>query len=453
MNSTVFNAADSGQHKMDPMAQATAAFDRLDLHDGGGVQYVSVGNGQFIPATGGPNMNPSGMLANGVMGAGPMGAGVMAVGMNASMNPTMGGMQPLSPVSMGAPIGMLSPMMAGMGAGHMADASGRIRRDIAVPNDKVGLVIGRGGETIRSLQINTGCRIHIAQDSPMYDSQRQVTLEGSQQEIDMAEEEIMRILSSRGANRPPRGPGFGGAPGGQGKEEAIIEIPNNMVGLIIGRGGETIKMLQIKTGASIQVTRDSERDTSSNMRTVRLWGAPEQIEYMKSEIEKMVFGPMRGLPGGMGGQAQVMVISIPSDCVGTVIGKQGETIKMLQYRTGCRIQISKDDRGGHTREVSLTGDENQLRIAQQQISLLCAQRGSGMASRDGGGNMGAMTGMAAQMMAPTGMAGMPPQMTGWRVPQMGQMSLPQYTQAGPSYGYSSPVVPYGMAGFMPFQGI
>ncbi|KAK3222161.1 hypothetical protein Dsin_009186 [Dipteronia sinensis] len=35
-----------------------------------------------------------------------------------------------------------------------------------------------------------------------------------------------------------------------------IEIPNMRVGIIIGKGGETIKYLQLQSGAKIQVTRD-----------------------------------------------------------------------------------------------------------------------------------------------------------------------------------------------------
>lgn len=56
-----------------------------------------------------------------------------------------------------------------------------------------------------------------------------------------------------------------------------IEVPNARVGVIIGRGGETIKYLQLQTGAKIQVTRDMDSDRNSHTRGVELVGTPEQI--------------------------------------------------------------------------------------------------------------------------------------------------------------------------------
>ena len=56
-----------------------------------------------------------------------------------------------------------------------------------------------------------------------------------------------------------------------------IDIPNGRVGVIIGKGGETIKYLQIQFGAKIQVTRDMDVDPNSPPRMVELMGTPEQI--------------------------------------------------------------------------------------------------------------------------------------------------------------------------------
>lgn len=49
------------------------------------------------------------------------------------------------------------------------------------------------------------------------------------------------------------------------------------VGVIIGKGGETIKYLQLQSGAKIQVTRDMDADPSSMTRLVELTGTSEQI--------------------------------------------------------------------------------------------------------------------------------------------------------------------------------
>lgn len=63
-----------------------------------------------------------------------------------------------------------------------------------------------------------------------------------------------------------------------------IEIPNGRVGVIIGKGGETIKYLQLQSGAKIQVTRDMDSDPHSQTRLVELMGSSEQI----SKAEQLI---------------------------------------------------------------------------------------------------------------------------------------------------------------------
>ena len=66
-----------------------------------------------------------------------------------------------------------------------------------------------------------------------------------------------------------------------------IDIPNGRVGVIIGKGGETIKYLQTLSGAKIQVTRDMDADLNSPTRMVELMGTPAQIataERLISEV-------------------------------------------------------------------------------------------------------------------------------------------------------------------------
>ena len=64
--------------------------------------------------------------------------------------------------------------------------------------------------------------------------------------------------------KPGIGGGMGGsAVGGGGNGSVEIIIPNDCVGLVIGRGGDVIKMLQAQSGARIQVRngrKDRERD-------------------------------------------------------------------------------------------------------------------------------------------------------------------------------------------------
>jgi far upstream element-binding protein len=36
------------------------------------------------------------------------------------------------------------------------------------------------------------------------------------------------------------------------------------------------------------------------------------------------------------------ILPVPNDCVGLIIGKNGETIRKLHRETGCKIQVNKN---------------------------------------------------------------------------------------------------------------
>lgn len=67
-----------------------------------------------------------------------------------------------------------------------------------------------------------------------------------------------------------------------------IDIPNGRVGVIIGKGGETIKYLQTQSGAKIQVTRDMDADPNSPTRMVELMGTPDQIAAAEKLINEVL---------------------------------------------------------------------------------------------------------------------------------------------------------------------
>ena len=58
--------------------------------------------------------------------------------------------------------------------------------------------------------------------------------------------------------------------------------------MIIGKGGETIKYLQLQSGAKIQVTRDMDADPNSSTRTVELMGTPEAIASAEKLINEVL---------------------------------------------------------------------------------------------------------------------------------------------------------------------
>ena len=62
------------------------------------------------------------------------------------------------------------------------------------------------------------------------------------------------------------------------------------MGLVIGKGGETIKMLLEKTGAKVAVVPDAQADPNSLTRVVTINGSDMSIELAKNMINDIVLG-------------------------------------------------------------------------------------------------------------------------------------------------------------------
>ncbi len=81
-----------------------------------------------------------------------------------------------------------------------------------------------------------------------------------------------------------------------------MAVPGNKCGLIIGKGGETIKMIIAQTGAHCEVDKNAAPDAREKNFIVR--GSPDAVERAKSMIlEKlgMQGGGGYGYGGGGGG--------------------------------------------------------------------------------------------------------------------------------------------------------
>ncbi|KAJ6850659.1 far upstream element-binding protein 1-like isoform X1 [Iris pallida] len=173
-------------------------------------------------------------------------------------------------------------------------------RKIEVPNNKVAVLIGKAGETIRNLQHNSGAQIQITRDAQADPSSttRPVELIGTLEHINKAEQLIKDVIAEADAGGSPAliAQGYGAAQFGT--EVFEMQVPNEKVGMIIGKGGETIKNLQATSGAKIQLIPQhlSEGDVSKE-RTVRITGNKKQIEVAK-EVVKEVMNKVPVRPSG-----------------------------------------------------------------------------------------------------------------------------------------------------------
>jgi rRNA processing protein Krr1/Pno1 len=155
---------------------------------------------------------------------------------------------------------------------------------LQVPDDCVGLIIGKNGDTIRRLNRESACKIQIAVKPIPNTKMRYVFIEGPEDKFELAKKLIEAIIAEQvnmkmnsehlGESNPNPGP------------YTLLKIPNKMVGLIIGRNGETIKLIQESTKCGVFIPKDSR--PGEDFRELQLSGKPENIEVCRREIISMI---------------------------------------------------------------------------------------------------------------------------------------------------------------------
>ena len=76
----------------------------------------------------------------------------------------------------------------------------------------------------------------------------------------------------------------GGGGGGGGGGSTTVTVPNNMVGLVIGKGGENIRVMQVRSGASIQVQKEADARPGATEREIYLSGDPAAVANARQRM-------------------------------------------------------------------------------------------------------------------------------------------------------------------------
>lgn len=291
-------------------------------------------------------------------------------------------------------------------------STGSIQSELWIPMDRVGVIIGVGGQTIKSLEEQSQATIVVHNEKVNAVGEKLVTIVGRPQEVHIAETLIQEIIQrpSRAMNAALYStvvmgqtsfPGlvspelsYMSRAGLRPMTNKTIFVPRKSIGMIIGKRGETIRDLQYRSGASIRVVPDNETCQDTMERPIILSGSLESVELAHNLINDIVNEGIERLGGDTGEtsalypSASISIrIHIPNDKVGWIIGKGGATIRELQQLSGARIQVSKPsetDLTTDTRPVTITGPPPFVEIAKQLIS----EKLSGYYLRQGGYSLG-----------------------------------------------------------------
>ncbi|XP_041121800.1 RNA-binding protein Nova-1-like isoform X8 [Polyodon spathula] len=171
---------------------------------------------------------------------------------------------------------------------------------VLIPSYAAGSIIGKGGQTIVQLQKETGATIKLSKSKDFYPgtTERVCLIQGTVEALNavhgfiaekirempqnVAKTEPVSILQPQTTVNPDR------------IKQVKIIVPNSTAGLIIGKGGATVKAIMEQSGAWVQL---SQKPDGINLqeRVVTVSGEPEQnCKAVELIIQKIQEDPQSG---------------------------------------------------------------------------------------------------------------------------------------------------------------
>jgi len=283
----------------------------------------------------------------------------------------------------------------------------QVELTVHVLNSHIGRIIGRGGAKIQDIERMSGASIQLSKPersgvtfTPA--TLRSVSITGGEEQVERCRLLIEQCIAQpspgfkpgRGSKQKQAAIGTAGRPGG-GKDERretnSIGVPTSCVARLLERKGLGVKRMQEQSGAKIELPKVRPDDSPDKMVTVTLSGSHAQViacwKLMHNIVVELSAGGGGGGGGGSGGlqttaifqpayadhmadQAhEEVIVQIPDESVGRVIGKKGSHIKKIQDDSGARVYLPKDCAVGTAhREMKITGARHQVQSCIESLS-------------------------------------------------------------------------------------
>ena len=181
-------------------------------------------------------------------------------------------------------------------------------------------VIGRGGSKIRQLETKSGARLSVKRDTTVLE------ISGTEEQVKEAKTLVQEVISSVAGSR------------------FEMKLTRETVGYVIGRGGSTIREIQQKSGARLQIVRDNRNSEDVSL---HISGNANSVETAKKLVNEAIAAPSKR-QGIVLGPGEVEVSIELGRAVGSVIGKGGSNVIRIENETGAKINI---ERGSSTCQI------------------------------------------------------------------------------------------------------
>ncbi|CAG9797486.1 unnamed protein product [Chironomus riparius] len=327
----------------------------------------------------------------------------------------------------GGPSNNISSSLGGAGIGGNGGGNGPARpglgansyTEMMIPGSKVGLIIGKGGLTIKQLQERTGAKMVVIQDGPDQEMEKPLRISGDPQKVEHAKQLVYELIQDKGNEQSQsqsnnrsqnqnsmqeHGAAYPGAGGrgnnGNGGDQIEVFVPKAAVGVVIGKEGGMIKKIQADTGCKLQFLQ-TKGDGPGDRRCI-VQGTKQQVDDGKRMIEDLIDSVLRRNNNSSGGggsdnwnnsgsgsnyqqqqhqQSQppaaggIQVVqqqyefNVPTSKCGIIIGRGGDTIKQINQQSGAHCEMDRKKSANQTNEKTFTikGEQHQIEEAKRLI--------------------------------------------------------------------------------------
>ncbi|KAL8044089.1 hypothetical protein ABFX02_08G024500 [Erythranthe guttata] len=283
------------------------------------------------------------------------------------------------------------------------------------PGKKIGSIIGRGGEIVKQLRVDTKSKIRIGESVPGCE-ERVVTIYSASEETNDFESSDGRICPAQDALFKVHDRIVADDTAVEDDLEEVHQVtvrllvPSDQIGCIIGKGGQIVQNIRGETGAQVRIVKDDHLPTcalssdelvqisgdASMVRKAlyqiasRLHDNPSRSQHLLSSsvptayssgssvmgttggAPMMVVGPYGGFKGESADWSRPMYpaprnevssrefslrLVCPTASIGGVIGKGGTIINQIRQDSGAVIKVDSSVSAGDDCVISISAKE------------------------------------------------------------------------------------------------
>lgn len=238
-------------------------------------------------------------------------------------------------------------------------------------------IIGRGGRTMRDVEARSRTKLKVQREDEMDVStkERYVDIVGTRAEQKAALELLLQLATFCREDEGEVLKDARVAENGEGRNETphVLEVLPEEVGRVLGRKGETVKILERDSGTKIEVDKATGRleifgRQDAQERAIELVLA--EVSFAKDD-QGTVLKDQRTRPKEDDAtELPPLKLWVRDRDAGRVIGRGGETVRDVMEKTGADIKVQKSEDmrpGDMEREIKIFGQKEQQDQALQLV--------------------------------------------------------------------------------------